>query len=203
MGQTATGSISRHSDTDGNLSNFEDILLKISRDKLIDQTGIQEIDIHPYSNVDASIFDHWMSLVLLAGRKLKVCIKIHFDTESGKQMILSKFNRSPDSITLDMIFDRLKELSNLTAGGLKESLGQENGNCGLSLPLVTRGFDEVLFRDRFLSAKKHGKRNVWQLKSANFKLILSSEIQVFDWSAIQEVNYIERDEEEEGELEFL
>ncbi len=185
------------------VKELQQIIRDMSSDKLHDQTGRDDITMQDYDNLDASILGHWLSVILISGRKLKIAFKVHYNTVNGTNILCTKSKRKREDITKEMIFDRLKEFCNLSGGAIKECLGEENSKTGLSLPLVTRGFDEVLFVDRAKFVGKQKIRDIWTVSTEVFEIICSSEIQVLDWSCLNDVKKIVRSADEEGEIEFL
>ncbi|MDD9950038.1 MAG: hypothetical protein OXT67_00590 [Zetaproteobacteria bacterium] len=188
----------------GQIHVLQDIIRQLSADKLRCQTGDARLDLDTQIEGDQSILGHWLSMILISGRRIKITFKVHFNTAQGQEIILKKVPVArPQKIEKHFIFDRLKEFCNLTAGSIKECLGAENSKTGLSLPVITRGFDEVIFFD---SAHKSGKgkiRDVWALRASDFAVHCSSEIQVLDWNALQDIRFIRRDSDQQGDLEFL
>ncbi len=86
---------------------------------------------------------HWMSLILGAGRDMRITFKCHFMSEDGPGF--GRGLAEVSSLTEERILDFFKEFCNLTMGGLKILLENNQIQIGTSLPLVTRGFDEVFF----------------------------------------------------------
>ncbi len=185
------------------IQEFQGMIRQAALFKMQDQSGVEDIVAVDHLNRRSSILGHWLTLVMISGRKVKICFKVHFNTENGRELLAvgSKIERS--KIERRMIFDRLKEFCNLAGGAIKQCLGVENDRSGLSLPLLARGFDEVLFMDRALRANALKYRDVWVLAAPSFKVTCSSEIQIVDWTVLKDIQPIARKRENEGELEFL
>jgi len=185
------------------IGDLQEIIRGVSWEKLKDQTGSEDLVIEEHPNINASILGHWMSVILISGRKLKIAFKVHYSSKNGGIIVGTKSKRRKSEITHLMIFDRLKEYCNLTGGSIKQCLGDENSKTGLSLPFVTRGFDEVLFIDRARRAGKQKIRSVWNLCAADYHVTCSSEVQILDWTCLDTIQRVERTAETEGEIEFL
>lgn len=185
------------------LGEFRDIIREVSSQKLSDQNRDAIVEIKEVDNPYSSIYGQWMTIILVSGSKVKISFKAHFKSSDSINHLANKTKKKSEDILLKKSFDLLKEFSNLVGGGIKESLGKENDVMGLSLPLLTRGFDEVLFTDRIRRSGKHKHRDVWSLKAGNVNIVCTTEIQVIDWTGLEDLASPDRNEEEEGDLEFL
>ena len=89
------------------------------------------------------IHGHWMALILLAGSGMRLTLKAFFEAATCRR-VLSQVLRKPDSdIEYRLVADFMREFCNRTGGHIKRQLESTDNPIGLSLPLVTRGFDEV------------------------------------------------------------
>ena len=185
------------------IQNLQKIIREISSIKFSQQARDEAVGVTDYKNQNASMLNQWLTLILISGRKVKICFKSHFNNTSVRAHLSHKFMKDKNDLPLDMGFDLLKEFCNLVGGGIKECLVSENRTMGLSLPLFTRGFDEVLFVDRMKRSNKKPFRDIWSLSTSYNTIICSSEIHVIDWSSLDEVESPRVEEDEGGDLEFL
>jgi hypothetical protein len=86
---------------------------------------------------------HWMSIILVAGEHLRITFKANFMSSDVK--ILARQVYGNQDISIDQSTDYLKEYCNLTMGGVKNFLERNEISLGMSLAIVTRGFDEVFY----------------------------------------------------------
>ena len=95
-------------------------------------------------------FNQWLSLILIANSDFRILIKTYFNDSTVREL-------APDALKIAQISDHqglgdyMKELSNLFGGAVKRSLEASAISCGLSLPLIIYGFDE-LFAERLETA---------------------------------------------------
>ncbi|SME98162.1 hypothetical protein [Pseudobacteriovorax antillogorgiicola] len=164
-----------------------------------------KVDLLPCQDPFSSIFGHWMTLIIISGKKLKICLKTHFNTAEGfyllEQSTIGRKKRSEADLLRS--FDFMKELSNEVAGRIKSSLGSENSAIGLSLPLLTRGFDEVLFIDRIIKANKGEERarETWSINCNGHLVTYTAEVQVLEWDVFNDLQTPQEDSA--GNTEFL
>ena len=185
------------------IGDLQKVIRQASADRLSDQAGGAQVTIDNSINPRTSILGHWLTVIIISGGKLKISFKCHFMTEAGSIHLARKTNRTPDDVEPSMVFDLLKEYCNLVGGSVKSSLGRENSRMGLSLPLLTRGFDEVLFADRVRRAGKRRHRDVWTLQLPYAKFVCSSEIQVVNWTNLEDLGTDKTQKSLEGEVDFL
>ena len=72
----------------------------------------------------------------------------------------------------------MKELCNLSAGEIKSQLVSKGIIVGLSLPLVTNGFDEVILSDEI--QQKKVIKDCWEIKWKEGFITFSSEVEILE-----------------------
>ena len=95
-----------------------------------------------FTTVESGVFGHWMSLILIAGANLRLTFKVHYTHPVIRKMASGILGASATDAA---VADFMREYCNLTGGAGKTLLEAKQVNMGLSLPLVTRAFDEVFF----------------------------------------------------------
>jgi hypothetical protein len=86
---------------------------------------------------------HWMSIILAGGKELRVTFKACFMSRDVRILAENTYGDRP--MTVEQTSEFLKEFCNLSIGSLKLFLERNKIFLGVSLPIVTRGFDEVFF----------------------------------------------------------
>lgn len=160
-----------------------------------------DFEIREYKN-EVGVHAHWMSLILISGRYLRLTFKAHYSSDVAKNLAARAMGRSGSDITDHQAADFMKEFCNLTAGGIKkyfEDLGQ---SVGISLPLVTRGFDELFFSVPNL---KTTFEDVFMLAYPESDIVGSVNVEIFDLDALKEFKYVEKQgsAQDDGEVDFL
>lgn len=120
------------------------LVRNISRDRLAHQAQTQQIEIHEVDGRPA-VYSHWMAIILISGPGLKITFKTHFKTEVAQAMAAGIYKRAASEVSLVQATDFMRELCNLVAGATKASLLAGKVSVDLSLPIMTRGFDEIFF----------------------------------------------------------
>lgn len=142
-----------------------------------------------------SVQSHWMVLILLAGDGGKLTLKAHYSAKDIRALISRALDRDEASVHDGLISDFMKEYLNLTAGAVKARLSEVGIYTGLSIPIVTRGFDEVWRRSGEAMIE-----NYWRLVWATGSLGLSIAFREGTWpDAVNIPNEAKRDDD----LEFL
>lgn len=162
---------------------------------LVRSARLEDSEVIEHHNKDDYVYGHWMAFILISGSSVRTMLKIHFTSDSARKMLGSKVRKVKDQSTLErMAMDFMKEQCNLMAGSLKSAFNSHNIITGLSIPLVTRGFDEAVFSDKV----DHSKINdVWRLRWPEGEVTCSSVTEVLHWGDFQGYTFQEEDEEEE------
>ncbi len=170
-------------------SKVESTLAKSAR---LEQSKIEEVD-----NIDDFVYGHWMAFILISGSSVRVMLKLHFSNQNARSMLGNKIKKDTDHQTVErMAMDFMKEQCNLMAGSLKSVFNNSHIITGLSIPLVTRGFDEAVFSDKIDETKIN---DVWKLIWPGGSVICSSVTEVLQWSDFNNFELEdESDDEEDG-----
>lgn len=99
---------------------------------------------------DAFIYGAVQSIVLLAGRELRLTLKAHFNLKDVMGVLAKRLETEGGGRDRERLYaqDFFREFVNLTAGGIKGELQRHGIECGISLPVVTSGLDELFFSDK-------------------------------------------------------
>ena len=186
-------------------SNIKSVLREISRKRLKDQTLRSDIEIEDYNEQGQGTFDYWMAVILVAGAPFKVTFKVHYKSRDvlglGGQ-ILNTEGKDPAQIE-HMITDFMKEYCNMTAGGYKSAFEAQELSVGMSLPMNTRGFDEVFSA----LPSKHLEHNVdtWKLVAGSNQLICNSTLVLNEPEVWDKLNatVAEQPQSNDDDMEFL
>lgn len=86
---------------------------------------------------------YWMGLIMLAGNNFHTTLKIFFNTDEVKKLLADRFRKEPSEIDNKLVTDFMSEYCNLAAGGSKRALEATGLAIGISLPIITRSFDDL------------------------------------------------------------
>lgn len=151
-------------------------------------------------NPDDFAYGYWMSFILLSGNDLQLIFKVHFYSDEARHLTAKGLKREPGEITYPDIKDFMKEFCNLVAGEIKAGLSAAKVMVGLSLPLVTRGFDEVIFSD---SVDSRQFSDWWRLSWASGVLTLSFVAEVYQLGALADLKTPSAEFRRDGDIDFL
>jgi CheY-specific phosphatase CheX len=148
------------------------------------------------------VYDHWMSLILMAGPGIKVTVKSFFNHRSVAEVVANFRNKPASEIPIQLTCDFMKEFCNLLGGNVKRVLLDNSISVGLSLPLLTRGFDEAMSnRKKDFSVIQQ----VTRFSSANFAIVLQTEVSITDPVIFQQLAnaVLTQTSVPEDDMEFL
>lgn len=147
---------------------------------------------------EGPVKSHWMTLVLISSSSLSVTFKAHFKSRVALSMAAASRGESADSLTIGQGLDFFKEFCNMIAGGLKHSLSSAGVAVGISLPVMTRGYDEV--NARFLMTPS-SHYQAWECAVGEGTVTFSAVVEILgdlDLNKLQE-----EVSQSDGEVEFF
>jgi hypothetical protein len=182
------------------LAKLTRMVRQVTREKLAVYSGLSEVRIEDCEK-SLPVFKHWLGLILVSGAALKLTVKVHYRTAEARTLAAQSFRKSPGEITPAQAADFIKEYCNLVGGHVKRELERASVDAGISLPLVTRGFDELFFPppDNARSFERH-----WRLVAGEADLVISCLAMIYDWGLVGRISgEFSTDEGESGEVIFL
>ncbi len=149
------------------------------------------------------IFGHEMTMIFLSSAPIGVIFKAHFSPVEIAPCVADFTGKKVNGVAYGDTVDFMKEFCNLTIGNFKIILEQLNVFAGVSLPVNTRGFDEIFFPvangvNRF---QQH-----WRLRSGSVNVICSAALQVLDESSFLALDFSSiaaEGDDGDGSVEFL
>lgn len=186
--------INQMADTDKILK----LIRNVSSVRLKQHSRVSQFDVKEIVEINP-VLAHWMVIILIAGPSAKITFKSHFKTNSAKGLASAAFQRSPEEVTQEQAVDFMREFCNLTAGGIKASLSSYQFKLAISLPVVTRGFDEIFFTDLL---QKDTLSDQWILNSPTGEVICSVTVDMLEELNIANIN-TESIESEESTIELF
>lgn len=148
------------------------------------------------------VFANNMSMIIVAGQALRVILKAHFNHKDSKPIAARLYGLEEVSDARSR--DVMKEYCNLSAGFLKKVCIENDLPVGISLPVVTMGFNEV-FSELEGIDKKIVFNDCWKLVYADSDIICSCHIDVLNVPALEKLMLFSVDEpdDEDDEYDFL
>ncbi|MFZ4404734.1 MAG: chemotaxis protein CheX [Pseudobdellovibrionaceae bacterium] len=159
-----------------------------------------DIEVTKLEVPDPGIGGRWMALILIAGKSIRITFKVHFHEYVTRIVAANLYGKKPETLTVHQILDFIKEFCNLTAGGVKTQFETSNLTVGISLPLATRGFDDVFFP---VPNQETGFGTSWLLTVPSGQFKCSTFIEVMDPKALDNVSFEVVEKADDGEVEFL
>jgi CheY-specific phosphatase CheX len=145
---------------------------------------------------DPAVYGRWMSIIILAGKAVKMNFRVHFNEEVAKQLALKIYAKKADDISTAQAVDFVKEFCNLVAGGVKRTMQDHQMQSLISMPLITRGSDEVFFEmapsvsedqkpklTRTTESGRHQDR--WKITTERGEILCSMNFDILEPEAIQ------------------
>lgn len=115
------------------------------------------------------ILAHWMTLIFVAGPSLRITFKTQFSNIMAQCFAEGAFELKKEQIEEYKAQDFIREYCNLVGGYVKNSLIQQKLVLGISLPLVTRGYDNLFF----------GALSGFDVYNDRWKLVIGGDICIY------------------------
>ena len=147
------------------------------------------------------IYGSKLGVILVVGPDVRITLKAFYDNQDVSTILSQKIARPATDLNQSKIDDYVREFLNRLAGATKRILADSAILAGISLPIVTRGFDEV-----FHTQNKAGleKTNIWSLESDSAAtLTFSSSIVAVNQQNLNQFRFTPSSKETADDMEFL
>jgi hypothetical protein len=144
----------------------------------------------------------WTAIILISGTEYRLTFKVHFPLKQVGSMAgvaSSDAGGSAEEKLKAKSFDFLKEFCNFYGGSLKRAFADSEITMGISLPMLTRGFDEVFFPR---ADHRNSFETFWEMKNDLGLVRCSLHIEAANPEKLKGLS-ITLDSSDEGEIEFL
>jgi CheY-specific phosphatase CheX len=180
------------------LEKMRDLVRNVSIDRFRRASQEESFKLLETTGGKKNIYDHWMALILVSGKALRITFKVHFNIKSTKKMASPIYGKSPEKIEIRQAKDFIKEFCNLAAGYIKKIFEDQSLDVGISLPLVIRGFDEVFFERQI---KKTIIEDSFRIENSGIGVVCTNIVEIFNQNLLDGIDI--NVEEEEEEIDFL
>lgn len=139
---------------------------------------------------------HWMTLILMFGEALRLVFKTHFSSHTAGFFASKAFRLEREEVSAERCKDFFREFANVVTGKIKLSLLDSGIVSSVSLPVLTRGFDEVFFSNPNSAVVKS-----WSLECENESFFCTVSMETFVEIRIEMTDKVISDDV--GDVEFL
>lgn len=146
--------------------------------------------------IEPIVYDHFMAMILISGKPVKITFKMHFNSDAGRFFASIPYNRSPNLISESAALGFFNELANFIAGQVKEVLSDNSAQVSVSLPVLARGFDEV-----FYTRSPGTVIKFWRLICESHQVGISAHIELLEKFSLNKIRL--DDAIDSGEVDFL
>lgn len=179
--------------------DFQALLRSLSKARFENISGRKIFETLDHPHPDDYVYGSHQTLIQIAAKDLRVTFKSHFALTHTENLI--RKTKNPKKSRQKAIYDLFMEYSNLVAGGLSQRLHSGGIVSGISLPMATTGFDELLASD---SVKGTSYFDYWLVKGDGFSFTCTAQVDLLSDAWLKDFVFSEdKAESEGGELEFL
>lgn len=182
---------------------FRNIVRQTSLTRIKQHCLYEPIEIYELENKDSLVFGYWMGLIMVGNASLRILFKAHYNNDELRVIAAEALNSSKTRPDDSSVADFMREYCNLMGGAIKATLESAGLNTGVSLPLVTRGFDEV-FSNQSVSVSFY--EDVWQLVCGDGRITCALQMDIMSNEPLELIEMIQEQQQsndDDGEIEFL
>ena len=190
------------------LSFFSDLCRELSL-KRIKRHSFIDVITHGEKerNIDPDEESHWLSVIFLKSRELRFSFKAQFITDDARQFAANAYGEDAhkEGLSKRLIDEFIKEFCNLMGGGVKEHFEKNGLATQISLPLLTRGRDDVFFSPDHPDQYEELYLDSWELKLGEKSIICQAIFEFYSKESIEKVcnEVVDLDTEEDDHVEFF
>lgn len=181
---------------------LQNMIRELSRRRFTDISNRSELELSDSLSPDDFIYGAHLTVIQLAAKDLRLTFKTHFNLSDVKVLTQrqSSGERSSEQI-MKSSYDLFKEYSNLVAGGIAQQLHDSGTVAGISLPIATSGFNEIISSDL---PRPQSYNDYWDIKGQDFSFSCSIFIEIFGTEALDQLVYNDKNLDAlGGEIEIL
>lgn len=143
-----------------------DLIRFLSEQRFSDISGRPVLEIKDHETPDDFVYGSHQTVIQIASRDLRITFKSHFKLEDARRLTDRKkpLERNMKQVQKST-YDLFMEYSNLVAGGISQHLHANGIVAGISLPMATSGFDELISSD---SIKPTSYFDYWRVLAEDF-----------------------------------
>lgn len=160
--------------TQAALKNIKNLIRNTSAHALKAMSQKKEIQVEDVL-IKNKILGHWMTLISVSGEQLHITFKVQFSIDMARNFATQVLGNHKNDISNSHSKDFIREFCNLVAGNIKNKLSENNIVVGISLPLLSRGFDDLFFAATERAEASHDR---WALTHYDCSVFCSTDIQI-------------------------
>ncbi len=149
--------------------------------------GGAEVIAEPLEN-KFGVLAPWTVISLLSSEDYALTFKIHFSIKNVASLMrvsVDAFNEAAIESFQTKAFEFIKNFALAFTESLKAGFENEKRKVSLSLPILTRGFDQIFFKK---ADNQKTFEEFWILKSAESQVQCSLFLEIFDLSKVDEIS---------------
>ena len=143
---------------------------------------------------DAMSYAPYMSVILIAGKDVRIFLKAHFHLKKSIHFLANSFEH-------EQILDFYREYCNLFAGAIKQAILEQNIVCGISLPTILSGFDELIFSDKVRGNSRY--KDCFDLVVGDFKVTITISADLMSETITKSLQGVRTELADAEDIEFL
>ncbi|RYE59555.1 MAG: hypothetical protein EOP48_00460 [Sphingobacteriales bacterium] len=163
----------------------------LSKEKLGSILHATTIDVNDHNKPGYFLYGKYQSAITVYSNDCKITFKTHFNITSSKSLIHKPKNENKDDMIVNKVRDFYSEYTNLVAGRICVFLNTVGIKAGVSIPITTSGFDEIISSDERRSTSFD---DFWNVSGENFHFTCTARLDVFNEERLKSFVFIQTQE---------
>lgn len=137
--------------------------------------------------VKYEVKSHFMAMIILSNNDIQIYFTTYFNSDSPCKIVAKSYAMESSKVTQKEINGFAKEYCNMVGGYIRNHFYTRGLKLNISIPWVTRAFDEIFFD---LREKNNTSFDFWKLKLYDEEIILSSKINLLNLDVVKkDINF--------------
>jgi hypothetical protein len=180
--------------------HFCNMLRHYAIDRFKNISGMTDLTIEDHPKPDAFVYGAYQAMIIVSGNDLRIAYRAHFNFKDVKPLFKAITNSeevTPKAKRL--VVDIFREYTNLAAGAIKQELETLGIRAGISLPIFTSGYDEIVSSDLLKPRRNY---DYFLIKNDNMKFTGTIWFDVLEDDLISNYTFT-APEASDGDVDFL
>jgi len=173
--------------------NFSQLCRTAALQRFVLTSKRTDVTLEEREDWDAMSYAPYMSVILIAGKDIRIFLKAHFHLKKSTLFLDNSFDKN-------QILDFYREYCNLFAGAIKQAILEQNIVCGISLPTILSGFDELIFSDK---VRNNRYKDCFDLVVGDFKVTMTISADLMSEEVTDSLRSVRTQLADTEDIEFL
>ncbi|MBF0440559.1 MAG: hypothetical protein HQK54_01520 [Oligoflexales bacterium] len=184
---------------------FQAMIRHYALDRFQTISGFTDLHTEDHEKIDAFVYGAHQAMIIVSGNDVRIAFKAHFNYKNVLPLV--RVLTGAEELTpraKGLVIDTFREYTNLTAGAIKGELETLDMVTGISLPIFSSGYDEIISSD---TLKPRRNYDYFRIKSKHLTFNCTVWFDVVNEQPVENYNFTPKGSEvstnEDDGVDFL